>query len=117
MIETKYGTFIYIPDNFPNPDAHETWDRNSILECGKLAVFSYLDAINDYFKLKFKDEVWDEFQKELYPTTLDLIEMLEDMETDPIYDADKDPSMCNPYALNRKLGLIARIFKEIIKDE
>ena len=51
----------------------------------------------------------------------ELIGYLEDMDNDPIsvdrntripYGADR----LNPYAINRKIGLIARIFKEITKE-
>jgi len=51
----------------------------------------------------------------------ELIESLEDMDTDPIYDTTiKENSLrlhiANPFAINRKIGLIARIFKEVTKE-
>ena len=46
---SQYGTFPNIPDGFPNPDEYETWSRDSILDCGDLAVQSYLNAVNEFF--------------------------------------------------------------------
>ncbi len=51
----------------------------------------------------------------------DLINMLEDMETDPITNSGYEKlkvskTVINPYAMNRKLGLIAQILREIYNE-
>jgi len=51
----------------------------------------------------------------------ELIESLEDMDTDPIYTEYVELGkprkyVTNPFSINRKLGIISRLFKEVTKE-